>query len=363
MHQLIVIGNGFDLACGLHSRFSDFMKSRYDGDGNWLLEPEEETAWDIILSSISEDDSLWCDIESTIAKWVIGDEGKAKLTSALTTRLPDLGEDRYRELSINALRLQLESHNPELGIYDSSASHIKHKESEGFDFLLSELHLFEKAFDSYLWNEVISSSSYTDNAKKAFKRLVSEDIEYESNAASTSIINFNYTKVELLRNVVMHNVHGSLESGNIVIGIDAKGVGDGSLALPFTKTYRLLALKPIMHESLVHPAGSVDPTYIIKFYGHSLAAADYSYFQALFDTVDLYGSNVVLGFYYSKYKGGSGNEISDSVLRERQYRMVSHLLMSYGDTIDNKAHGDNLMHKLLLEGRLFIKKIAFPAAL
>lgn len=27
-HQLIILGNGFDLECGLNSKFSDFMKDR-----------------------------------------------------------------------------------------------------------------------------------------------------------------------------------------------------------------------------------------------------------------------------------------------------------------------------------------------
>lgn len=36
-----------------------------------------------------------------------------------------------------------------------------------------------------------------------------------------------------------------------------------------------------------------------------------------------------------------------------------YLLSSYGNTLDNKNHGKNLVHKLLLEGRLIIKKNDF----
>ncbi|EFW89333.1 hypothetical protein [Streptococcus equinus] len=42
---------------------------------------------------------------------------------------------------------------------------------------------------------------------------------------------------------------------------------------------------------------------VIKFYGHSLARADYSYFQYIFDMYDLYNSDVKLIFYYSKIEG------------------------------------------------------------
>lgn len=33
-------------------------------------------------------------------------------------------------------------------------------------------------------------------------------------------------------------------------------------------------------------------------------------------------------------------------------RTDTQLLTTYGETLDNKDHGKNLMHKLLLEGRL-----------
>jgi len=38
---------------------------------------------------------------------------------------------------------------------------------------------------------------------------------------------------------------------------------------------------------------------LIKFYGHSLGTADYSYFQAIFDQIDLYGGNTTLYFLHA----------------------------------------------------------------
>lgn len=35
-HQLIVLGNGFDLECGLHSRFADFEKSTFENNRTFL---------------------------------------------------------------------------------------------------------------------------------------------------------------------------------------------------------------------------------------------------------------------------------------------------------------------------------------
>lgn len=34
MHQLIILGNGFDLTCGLKSKFSDFYSDRTHGTGS-----------------------------------------------------------------------------------------------------------------------------------------------------------------------------------------------------------------------------------------------------------------------------------------------------------------------------------------
>ncbi len=83
----------------------------------------------------------------------------------------------------------------------------------------------------------------------------------------------------------------------------------------------------------------------IKFYGHSLSEADYSYFQSIFDYYNLYSNDKVsLVFYYSK-----GYE---------QYEAIYKLINVYGRTLANENQGKNLMHKLLLENRLKIEEIS-----
>ena len=82
----------------------------------------------------------------------------------------------------------------------------------------------------------------------------------------------------------------------------------------------------------------------IKFYGHSLSEADYSYFQSIFDYYHIYdNSNVSLLFYYSE-----GYEQIDSI-----YKLIN----DYGKTMINQDQGKNLIHKLLLENRLKIIKL------
>ena len=97
----------------------------------------------------------------------------------------------------------------------------------------------------------------------------------------------------------------------------------------------------------------------IIFFGHSLAKADYSYFQSIFDFYNLYGDTLLsdsaftkpfmLQFYFTIFDISRETEISRDAAAS-----VYKLITAYGDTIDNKDRGKNLLHKLLLEGRIKI---------
>lgn len=120
-------------------------------------------------------------------------------------------------------------------------------------------------------------------------------------------------------------------------------------------------MNPIGYRSLVYPPDDEnhEPTDCIKVYGHSLAKADYSYFQSLFDAVSLYSGVTTLVFYYSLYGDDKDEQWLEKKIREEMQQRVMHLLSDYGKTLDNKDHGKNLVHRLLLEGRLIIKRIDF----
>ena len=85
-HQLVVIGNGFDLECGLASGFSNFFKARAaafekpvngQGPDNLIF---TETIWDKVLSSMK--DSNWCDIEGAIADWIAPKNREGKISKS-----------------------------------------------------------------------------------------------------------------------------------------------------------------------------------------------------------------------------------------------------------------------------------------
>lgn len=85
-----------------------------------------------------------------------------------------------------------------------------------------------------------------------------------------------------------------------------------------------------------------------NLFGHSLSRADYSYFESIFSTVDLYNAHTSLVFLYSNYAKG---------VRESEVAKVLALLYYYGSSLGIAGRSNNLAHKLMLEGRLVVREI------
>lgn len=420
--QLLILGNGSDLHCGLKSSYKDFFCSEIldiyrKNCGYPMMKEDCKGFWEELLFCYYDaDDSnayQWCDIETIIKNSIelifYGKQAeKFNLQNGLwNTALNFVNEKR--KLRNDETYQQ----------YEPIIKHIfcfcvKFFESIKFNNystqeklhllsnqLLQELKNLEKRFCKYLKNQIVNldkkneiNEKYIINAANLIARLTGfsnggyeniEDIveqneeeymkqitpamrqsarrivntlsEEFSKLRFTHILSFNYTALFDILNVESpckySNVHGKLclakcekdcKSSNIIFGIDDNIIQsqDASSELRlFSKTYRkmLFAGEPIN----ILPPKEAKPLEI-KFYGHSLSEADYSYFQSIFDYYDLYGnSNVSLKFYYSK-----GYEQHDTI-----YKLIS----SYGHSLNNKEQGKNLIHKLLLENRLHIQEM------
>ena len=157
------------------------------------------------------------------------------------------------------------------------------------------------------------------------------------------VLSFNYTQPFQFPN--LRNIHGNLNDKNIIFGIDYDKVNTFFSNQPtqFTKSYRILENK--LNSDMVIPSDINK----ILFYGHGLGEADYSYFQAIFDTVDLYHGNTQLVFFW--------NNFNDEDQYNIQVERVTNLIEKYGQTFANKDHGRNLFTKLLLENRIIFEQI------
>lgn len=455
-NQLIVLGNGFDLHCGLKSSYKDFLyyvitqkyaeyfpnDSKEVSDRNEAIKEKFDVStsyvWvgimnfddtqfnrntkmnDTIFPDINiwylilfheklmqslDSSSNWSDIESVIEKYVSGkfifdnDNGKQsqkKFIDILVDTFFNYGfernillegmtkQDEYKLAGLllyHLLNREDDCYEIKKKIEDIRKVHDKSifcrldeaqikeielriKEEEGpevvnilINLLMGELHKLEIDFQTYLIQE-IEREEYKSKAENFLQTIVM-DGDFLSNY---SVFSFNYTNLcsgNLGIQVAFRNVHGALNQNSneskIIFGIDniSSDSRAEDIGYRFTKAYRTMRLYTELENDMAF-GDKIDNIFtkdmdVIKFYGHSLARADYSYFQYIFDMYDLYNSDVRLIFYYSKIEGRTVEEV-----RQEQYRNITKLIEQYGETLDNKAHGRNLLTRLIQTGRLKI---------
>jgi hypothetical protein len=404
--QLLILGNGFDLACGLDSTYNDFFDFIFRK--GWT-----NNYWYDIFETLSNDNSLttnnWSDIETRILLELqnieflyekkifqignyldrenqIEDEINDyfsnnseniffKPTSIIKTtqtimnrfeKLPPISivqEELIEDLSTvefdfcSFLEYQIKIAETEK---DTPFQFHKNRHEKYYEYYKKSILLVSYIIRHYsgvegsldkLYDIIdsIPTLSSFDELKKRIGNLqyVQSENKYTLDLPMrSSMLSFNYTNP--FDNASIRNIHGDLESGNIVFGIDYDKL-IGNFNHPptiFSKSYRILKNGNL---SGLEISSNLD---FIKFYGHGLGKADYSYFQAIFDTVDLYHSNVTLIFYWSAYNKDKEKQIyNDNVMK------VVNLIEEYGKTFTNQDHGRNLLTKLQLENRLILEKI------
>lgn len=350
VREIVVIGNGFDLHCGLASRYEDFFKPRWNGK----VASDELTLWDLILrgklyEKTDDRDKNWYNLEGAMKDWLMEDHTRLEeeidyaVSGGRAGRTGGPVDDNTRDI-IAFLNETPDRRNQWLHRRDI------------YSMMFDELLRLEEAFALYIWKQVAGNSNYRQKANKMLHLLATK--QCEDTDLDVSVLNFNFTHPVLKDSETMHvtnlNVHGRIQNelllplGDIIFGIDGQSLEPGTdcykKVVPFTKTYRLLADSAYRGGLQLDGSGQVD---MIKFYGHSLGEADHSYFQSIFDDVNLYGGDTRLIFYYSNFNENSRTEMFDKVVE---------LMDRYSASFDNHAHGRNLMHKLLLENRLSIRE-------
>lgn len=348
--QLLIIGNGFDLCCKLNSAYADFYNQHFDAEiieifrsnninPNFDKDEDYVGRYDllelILLDTYSEEESgkiLWKDIESTIAENVNFDK-QSYLYKILHKSI---------DAKIWFMIQMLQEIHGEKSL-DSKQSII--------DIFKESVHKLEKNFMEYIQKErSIDDPSYDDDYVENSRKLY--DYLTEKEQSETYVLNFNYTylmKTDREKYYEYKNVHGRY-CDDIILGIDTSSIKDENKEfLDLTKTYRKMILDAQSNSGTKSLPKKVKS---IKFFGHSLAKADYAYFRSIFDFYDIYGSNVDIIFYYFNY-----NKNPDFL--EKQIESVYSLLDNYGKSFsgDLEKKGDNLVHKLSLEGRLKVKEM------
>lgn len=382
MKRLYILGNGFDLYMGMKTSYKNFfenggyssikkeinikneiqMLSIRRTENIFDLKSEIEKVSERIFSSIdgkinnlfllylviSNNELIyWQDVEKQIKPYI------KCAKEALTNIKMSIEEERIIEhLSGEEIEMEMEEIK---GNYEEIEKILKKLILKKFirnkcdkndkNIILRELNKFEKEFGQYIKNldnplEVDDLDIVTKKIKNVFNKLQDELKE-----SGINVITFNYTDYLKDYFEVFVNIHGTTE--NPIFGIDSKEAEEDQQYIYFTKTSRVLEAN-IEKKEVVSPLTYIPYTGEIVFFGHSLAEADYSYFQSIFDYYDIYNNTINLKFLYYDYSVDS---------KEKMHASVMNLINTYGKSLDNKDKGSNLLHKLLLESRIKILEI------
>lgn len=390
--ELIIVGNGIDLSAGLKSSYGDFFNNRIEvtrllsslnkkltynkGKIDWHRELEEDETLKILKHAIYFYNLSFWDLPEISERYVDPNwEGIENDIKNILLEYFDKSKLWYKEIS--RVFRWLKSNKEEIKIYDCMKSllllylieEIKRPENISniktykldddkyvrnliSQFMYNQLIDFENTFKEYLSIQA-NNADYIENSKLLYNELVSK------NRASV-VLSFNYTNPlgigitddtnsrEKYNIDNYYHVHGSL-NGEIIFGIDDNYIEKDTNVTEinkFTKTYR------IMREDNDLNIDIYDGIDVIKFYGHSLSKADNSYFQSIFDYCDIYNNMITLEFYYSNY----GDEDREGETKDLVYDLIER----YGNTLDNKNKGKNLLHKMNIEGRIKVRELKTP---
>ena len=435
-HQLVILGNGFDKACGLRSSFWEFFELRMEpikkieaqDDFPGMncakgLRAVDTTAWDLILYVRKEFaekgwDVRWRDVESAIADVLgmttaeadarseddSGVDGSHRVSSAdillyysyckkhggirnanqyedkvSNDALQQVGDLRAGRAAADDSKNEWDdAHaayrdanlllpNPVSGYVGQFLSDLYPRLSEGdrmelHDVLFAELRSLESRFSAYLKDAIEKTVSCTVQSGELLKRIMDCDAEYMSMTQGdlhiASVLNFNYSR-PLLNNppdklsgshcIDMHGVLG----GETVFGVDGTGYLNRRGLARFTKAYRVLGgSNKTFSGPVAYPPSEVrvgwTETVAIKFFGIPS--------RGQVTRISSPSSTSLTCTAGMSFSTSSIPPHGDNC-RQNLMDHVAKLLSAYGEALDNKAHGKNLMHKLMLEGRPIIREL------
>lgn len=326
--DIYILGNGFDLALGLRSNYSDFFKNRFEH----VISSEKEiltavskmptcNAWDLIFANYIEADSFWCNIEEIITNVATNDsQFMMELATNCILGLQKETPKEARDLCASLIQYLDSRYIDRMVKLRSLASQkdCPKREAHGIkilhSILLDELNKEETAFMDYLDNAV-AAIDYEKLATELFQSIEtahSEDRE-QSWAGTIGlpgititpkkvVLSFNYTRFGRWYNDdILANVNGSLKDRNAIFGTP----DSESLNWDFSKTSQsvIQSAPPTYREEAMATINDSDRVNSISIFGHSLQKPDDSYFFEIFNKARISTNNIPIRFYYTETTG------------------------------------------------------------
>jgi len=364
----IILGNGFDLFCGLKTRYSDFFESNNASlqTKDWAIHldfgrlktyfnkeienreqsappktPKDSSLWHLFfyLKSPQKENSKWCEIEEEMLHSFERKENVNnnmsfwdmvfKLLSCETKAIPKYG---------TATNEDIES----CGAYMLKKYGFESEEKIFFKHLLKELNMFEKDFGSYVLNQIKQNKDYYLNSEKLLKRLST------NTSKIVSIDSFNYSNLGKNKDrISFHNVNGDAQYP--IFGIDSANIKINNPAYIFTKTSRRLIRD--INSFFIAKLGDFKNVVV---YGHSLNEQDYSFFFPIFDYLKLddASQSTSIIFAYSEFEGCDSDEIC-----MEQMEAICSIFYRYEKYLHPEREEMRLLDSLSAQGRIISRKI------
>ena len=324
----LIIGNGFDLYCGLKTSYADFFETKKDAcnyfsniKNNYLcamsqgVKPTpittqfEESVWTLYFAiDRSENDRLWSDIETKMINSLKSGKSAESFWNDVYMLLK--GAQGISKQNINAVIV---------------ADYIKSKKAVGetingkpyfYRYLLNELILFEKEFGNYIHEQFTDKSPngepdcyYNGSASAAVEALCGDNL--------SSVSSFNYSTFSIKKPYIW--INGNWQSP--IFGVDSAQFDPDQEEFIFTKVSRRIEQSLVTHKMTDEPYFSN-----VIIFGHSLSQNDFNYFFPVLDKLEITNSlsDKKIVFAYNIYNKEKREEII-----QRQRMGICNLFAEY----------------------------------
>lgn len=334
----LVIGNGYDLHCGLESSYADFFMRDIDKNNyfnKWLDELKKKINLDYLDAELTEED-FWMEFKSIdqLNIWDLFFYIKTKITNQNNTKkwlwcdIETVMYDSLKSCNVKendyisfrweqvykVVNKEMQANFDCFEVYVMAKVILEKRNMEGFKnidefycYILDELNQFEKEFGKFIdkkrypYGNIFAkmpNSDFVNRSKMTLQELCNVD-----NLVSIDSFNYDDIGVENL-NKILHNINGNLE--NPIFGIDSNLCSASDSRFIFTKTNRRMELEMIDFECQKDIAFDN-----VIVFGHSLSSNDYSYFFPLLDKLEMtnFLSNKKIIFGFSVYDMEKETEI------------------------------------------------------
>ena len=358
---LLIIGNGFDLHCGLHTSYLDYFNYQYKNSIGFklfvnLLKHGNIEKLDEAFKLLKDEKNItFFDVYFTVQDW-----NKELLGTDLTwSNVEDMLLKGFEGGTSNNLSYHLcfvcysrlvaynntNSYDFDVS-YDILGQYLASRfgfnktidESTFNNFLLEELDKFSVNFSKFITKQVEETPNYITDAQNFIMKITGHALN------ECIIISFNYT--EPLASPSSANIHGIASKEKIVFGITC---GEKEIKQNTHNSWYYKATKEFKIAKLLANGIKVSANYEgikdIYVYGSSLGSQDYDFYENLFEYFEflMRSNSARIHFCYSVY----GNKTREEVAEDLTIK-VTNLINKFGDNY--KTYG--LLRSMIQKGHL-----------